>query len=318
MFPVTGHAIRLAADDIEDAASRLGCEVAALRAVMAVESRNSGYDGKGRPIILFEPHVFYRNLKGPARARAVSAGLAYPKWGTRPYAKGQDDQYARLARAAEIDAEAAYRSISVGMGQILGENCRAAGCSSAVDMFQEACESEAAQLAHMVSFIKSRGLQRALKAKDWKAFARAYNGPGQVPKYSAWLAREYAKWAKRKPARPPRNIEEPLEEVEEVADDGEFDIPAHRHATPSEPYRAPSSSYDDFAEEAPKGIIPGLKAKIAAAAAAVMGALEQSSFVNLPFFTGDYVGVILVALALAVFVYFVVVPMIREERASDE
>lgn len=38
--------------------------------------------------MLFEPHVFYRLLgKGAKRDAAVSAGLAYPKWGMKPYAR---------------------------------------------------------------------------------------------------------------------------------------------------------------------------------------------------------------------------------------
>lgn len=194
----SGAARRITSADIQDAAARLGCEYAALRAVMAVESRNSGFDAKRRPIILFEPHVFYRNLpRGGAKiAAAVAAGLAYPKWGAKPYPKSSDGNYDRLARAIEIDEEAAYRAVSIGMGQVLGENYRAAGHASAKEMFAAAMESEAAQLGHMIGFIKTNRLDDDLRLMDWAPFARGYNGPGQVPKYSAWLAREYAKWSK--------------------------------------------------------------------------------------------------------------------------
>lgn len=193
----SGAARRITDDDIRETARRLGCEEAALRAVMAVESRNSGFDARKRPVILFEPHVFWRNLRGAKRETAAAAGLAYAKWGAKPYPKGSDAQYKRLAGAIEIDEEAAFRAVSIGMGQVLGENFAAAGCASARELFAQACESEAAQLSHMAGFIKANRLAPALRAKDWRAFARGYNGPGQVDKYAAWLAREYRKWAER-------------------------------------------------------------------------------------------------------------------------
>jgi hypothetical protein len=194
----SGAARPITAREIEEAAKKLDCEIAVLRAVMAVESRNSGFDAKRRPIILYEPHVFFRNLPpGSAKQKAaVAAGLAYQRWGMRPYPKGSDAQYDRLRRAAEIDKDAAFRAISVGMGQVLGENFRIAGCDSAVEMFEEAKESEAAQLRHMLNFIRARRIDDDMREKRWESFARVYNGPGQVKKYAAWLAREYAKWSK--------------------------------------------------------------------------------------------------------------------------
>jgi hypothetical protein len=196
MTEFAGAARRITANDVAEMADEYGIELAALRAVMAVESRNSGYDAKRRPIILFEPHVLYRNLSGEQREAAVRQGLAYQRWGTRAYPKTQDGQYFRLADAIEINEEAAYKSISIGMGQVMGENFRYAGCSSAKEMFQEAMESEANQLRHMLNFIRNRGLSDELRRKDWEKFARSYNGPGQVPKYAAWLKREYDKWVR--------------------------------------------------------------------------------------------------------------------------
>jgi len=195
MTQFSGAGRRITVGDVTQAARRLGCEVAALRAVMAVESRNSGYDARRRPIILFEPHVFYRVLAEPQRRRAIRAGLAYPRWGERPYPKTSDGNYARLQQAIAIDEECAFRAISIGLGQILGENFHAAGHESAVDMFEAACESEGAQLEQMASFIEASGLNRYLADKQWTAFARGYNGPGEKRNhYDALLARAYAKW----------------------------------------------------------------------------------------------------------------------------
>jgi len=190
----TGRAQRITAGDIEDAAQRLGCEVAALRAVMAVESRNSGYDANRRPIILFEPHVFYRVLPPRKLQGAIDAGLAYKRWGTRPYPRTSDGNYARLSAAIDIDEECAFRAVSIGLGQILGENYKLAGCASAKEMFARACDSEGEQLEQMASFIEESKLTDALRNRDWRKFARVYNGPGKVDAYASDLAAAYAKW----------------------------------------------------------------------------------------------------------------------------
>lgn len=205
MTNFVGPARPITASDVADQAQFYQIELAALRAVMAVESRNSGYDAKRRPIILFEPHVLYRNLTGKQRQEAVRIGIAYKNWGQQPYPKGSDAQYVRLAEAIKINEEAAYRAVSIGMGQVLGENYKAAGCDSARQMFEQAAVSEANQLKHMIGFIIAKGLRDDLNRHDWAGFAAGYNGKGQVPKYSKWLANEYAKW-KRIVATPRQDL----------------------------------------------------------------------------------------------------------------
>lgn len=197
MTEFVGAARPIIAHDVALAANVYHIELAALRAVLAVESRNSGYDSKRRPIILFEPHIFYKELTGSQRDAAVKIGLAYPNWkGPGSYPAGLDAQYRRLAMAIKINAEAAYRSVSIGIGQVLGRNFRAAGCTSAKQMFEQAMESESNQLGHMLSFIKFNGLIDDLQRRDWRGFAAGYNGKGQVERYAGWLEREYQKWKK--------------------------------------------------------------------------------------------------------------------------
>ncbi|WP_051949253.1 N-acetylmuramidase family protein [Methylosinus sp. PW1] len=204
-----GAARRITEADIAAAARSIGCEVAALHAVMDVESRGSGYDGRGCPVILFEPHVFYRQLaKLPSSTydaclnRAVLAGLAYAHWRKGNYPGGSaleqsDGNYARLSRAIAIHEECAYRAISIGMGQVLGENFEAAGAASAVEMFAAAKESEAAQLGHMLGYIKHAQLDDDIRARNWETFARGYNGSGQVVMYADKLGAQFKKWSKR-------------------------------------------------------------------------------------------------------------------------
>lgn len=197
-----GAAKRATNAEIAQVAEDLGVGLASFRAIMAVESRNSGFDARKRPVILFEPHVFYRNLPRAPRAVAVKAGLAYAKWRRGNYPRGtalqqSDGNYARLSAAIAIHEEAAYRSISMGMGQVLGENFELIGCRSAKAMFAEAMESEANQLRHMANFIASKSLVPKINREDWSGFARVYNGSGQVAKYSAWLSEEHEKWEVR-------------------------------------------------------------------------------------------------------------------------
>lgn len=182
-LPMIGHQIGVGEDEIH--------------AILDVESRGSGFDAQGRVVILFEPHVFYKEIKDPAiRAKAVQAGLAYPKWGTLPYPR---DSWPRYLEAYELDPVAAMRSCSWGLGQIMGFNHKAAGYDQVMDMVIAFEENEATQLQGMVNFIKSEGLDKALKKHDWEAFARGYNGKDYaVHNYHGRLKNAYAKWSKIK------------------------------------------------------------------------------------------------------------------------
>lgn len=84
MTNVVGEARLIIDLDVAAAANVFKTELATPRAVMSVESRNSGFDHTRRPAILFEPHVLYRSLSGPERKEAVRLGLAYERWGHTP------------------------------------------------------------------------------------------------------------------------------------------------------------------------------------------------------------------------------------------
>jgi hypothetical protein len=193
-----GAARKIDPSEIDRIAADLGVEPAAFRAVVTVEAAGSGFDKAGRPKALFERHHFYKHLKDAPglRANAEAEGLAYPKWGTKPYPKGSDAVYEEISRACTIDEEAALLSTSWGLGQIMGSNYKLAGCKSVREMVSEACESEAGQLRQMASFIKNAGLQDELVAKNWAGFAKGYNGPQYAQnQYDQKLAAAYAKFA---------------------------------------------------------------------------------------------------------------------------
>lgn len=175
---------------LELARASIGCEMAALLAVLSVETAGSGFDRKGRPKALFEPHVFYRLLSGRALQQAVKAGLAYERWGTRPYPK---DSYPRIEQACWIDEEKALQATSWGLPQILGTNYRAAGYASATDMVLLFAADEDQHLAAMAAFVVKNGLADELRRHDWPGFARGYNGPSYAKHgYHTKLAKAYA------------------------------------------------------------------------------------------------------------------------------
>lgn len=190
-----GAAKRIEDIDLPRVGRMIGVGEDEIHAIIDVEARGSGFDRKGRPAMLFEPHVFYRELKGAERATAVRQGLAYKKW-KRNYPK---DSYPRLQAAMKINETAALRSASWGMGQIMGFNRKAAGYPSVQAMVKAFMKDEDNHLEAMVKFIKTKGLDKHLRAHDWRKFARGYNGSGYAKnRYHIKLANSYAKWSRIK------------------------------------------------------------------------------------------------------------------------
>jgi peptidoglycan hydrolase-like protein with peptidoglycan-binding domain len=181
--------------DLPDIGARIGVGEDEIHAVVDVETAGGGFDKEGRVRMLFEPHVFYRELGlGPDRDRAVAAGLAYSRWGERAYPR---DSYPRLLAAIAINEDAALRSASWGLGQIMGFNALLAGYSDARAMVTSFVNDEEHHLAAMVAFIAASGLDDELRRHDWRGFARGYNGPSYASHgYHTKLASAYAKWAR--------------------------------------------------------------------------------------------------------------------------
>lgn len=188
----TGKAKRLDDIDLPRLGARIGVGEDEMHAILDVESAGRGFDSKGRPRMLFEPHIFYKELgSGMKRTKAVKAGLAYPRW-RLGYPK---DSYPRLMEAMKIDKDAALRSASWGLGQIMGFNCVAAGYPTAEAMVEDFLDDEETHLNAMVTFIISAKLDRFLRARDWAGFAAGYNGPGFARNgYDKKLAASFHKW----------------------------------------------------------------------------------------------------------------------------
>lgn len=180
--------------DIEDAAAALRATTAKVRAVAEVESgRAGGFGADGRPIILFEPHVFSR-LTG-RRFDATHGGVSYPSWGERPYPATQTARWDQLLYAAKLDRAAAYQSASWGLFQILGANFKSCGFGT-IDAFAEAMSlTEREHLMAFVQFVISNRIDDDLREGRWADFAAVYNGPAYKKNaYDAKLAAAEKKW----------------------------------------------------------------------------------------------------------------------------
>lgn len=186
-------ASRLAIRHFEESGERLGCEVAAVRAVVKVETGGlAGFTSAGRPTILFEPHIFSKLTN--SRFDASNPDVSYPRWGDKPYPSTQALRWAQLSKAYALDGEAAVASASWGLFQIMGMNFGKCGFMSAKEFVTDMAKSEERQLVAFEAFVRSSSLVDELQRLDWEGFARVYNGTGQVTKYGRLLADAYAQF----------------------------------------------------------------------------------------------------------------------------
>lgn len=169
---------------IKDLANRLGIEPALLKSVQIVEAAGrDGFLSDGRPQILFEGHIMYKEFhkKFPDRDLAYLCKkfsmVFYPKWDKSKYFGGLGE-YKRLELAKEIDEECALKATSWGMFQIMGFNHNLCGCKDVFDFVHKMSESHEKQLELMYYFMNNSGCLKELKEKDWAGFAKKYNGPG--------------------------------------------------------------------------------------------------------------------------------------------
>lgn len=177
-----------------DVADKYNIEAAALLSVADVESAGKPFwtvNGKPRPAVRFEGHYFYQRLNDADRVKATEAGLASPKAGVVANPSSFAARYTLIANAVKINAQAAYESVSWGLGQVMGAHWQALGYSSVTDMV-EAANTVEGQVDMMVRFIEQNDLRKYLDNHDWKNFAKRYNGSGyKKNKYDTKMAEAY-------------------------------------------------------------------------------------------------------------------------------
>jgi N-acetylmuramidase len=177
--------------DYELVAAQLGCEWEAIAAVAEVESGPlGGFAADGRPIILFERHLFSRKTNSAFDVSHPSVSNRTPGG----YPTGQDARWAQLAEAYALDGEAALQSASWGRFQVLGQNYPNLGMPNAHVYVAKLARSEKDQLEAFAGYARANNLADELARKDWAGFARGYNGPSYTQfQYDQKMASAYTR-----------------------------------------------------------------------------------------------------------------------------
>jgi hypothetical protein len=188
----TGSAEPLSAAGLSRVANLLQVGPAAVWTVVAVETSGCGFLPDRRPKILFERHIFHRETSGAYDSSAPDvSNKAAGGWGS-----AGANQYVRLAKAIELNRQAALRSASWGLAQVMGFNATMVGFAEAEAMVAAMMASEDAHLLAMAHFISKSGIANALRTQKWDRFAETYNGPNyQANDYDKKLSEYYAKYS---------------------------------------------------------------------------------------------------------------------------
>jgi len=180
-------------------AQKHGISEALLSAVVKVESGaivlvDSLNNTSGFPVIRFENHVAARRAKEQGKLSEFKSRFS---WNQDVKYKGhkldgeaihvgavsnESQRRERQAvQAAEeiIGREAAYQSMSIGIGQLMGFHYKKVGEASAESMFETAKKGLDAQLSQFCAFLendKGGKMIQALKQRDLPKFVHYYNG----------------------------------------------------------------------------------------------------------------------------------------------
>ena len=194
--------ITLTEQDYEEVARELGVETAAIKAVVDIEAgkQHQGFSAPGKPLINFDLSMFRQqarrngvNLSPYTRSHSV----VFSRPDSRRYGSQQNAQHERLKAAMTIDRKSAVQGTFWGMFQIGGFNWKLCGCNSIDEFVKKMSRSERDQLELFAAFIKSIGLDSALREKNWAKFARRYNGASYASRgYHTRMANAYARHKK--------------------------------------------------------------------------------------------------------------------------
>jgi len=144
-----------------------------LKALSEVEGSGIGFsDYTGRMLVQFEPEWMKKFLgKGAGKTGLwINNGVG-----------DQTVEWKAFENACLSGKEAAMKSTSIGMMQVMGFHYKRLGFDSVEEMWNYADESEAHQLNLGILFIKTNPvLYKAVKEKDSATVAYYYNGAGYI------------------------------------------------------------------------------------------------------------------------------------------
>jgi peptidoglycan/xylan/chitin deacetylase (PgdA/CDA1 family) len=187
---------------IYEKALEIGVLPASVAAVMYVETSGEGFGEDGRMTIKFEPCTFYemwgRDHPGEFSQYFV-CDRPNDKFRASPgenFGELHGDhlrEWTAFDLARTLDEDAAMKSISMGLGQIMGFNYYAIGYSSANEMFNALSNSTRSQLDALFLALSYRDAAGKscldpLKAGDYVSFANCYNGEGRDEEYGSKIS----------------------------------------------------------------------------------------------------------------------------------
>ena len=189
---------KLTTEQIQTIAKENNIPYTALRAVIEVECKGSGFNSDNTPVILFERHIFRRQLIANGQKALADRlvkerpDLCYTSMGA--YGK-YSQQHDRMAQASKYDRTSALESASWGIGQVMGFHWKSLGYPSLQSFVNSMYRDEVSQLDAMIRFLKVNNLDCHLRTLNWAAFAKGYNGASYaVNKYDVKLAAAYNKF----------------------------------------------------------------------------------------------------------------------------
>jgi hypothetical protein len=180
---------------------------AVMMAILDVES-GAAFGPGGRMVIRFEAHIFKNELRNDALFGEHFRIAESRPWEQPAYFRNgsewfsihanQESEWAALGVAQRLNETAALRSISMGRPQIMGFNHGRVGYPSVKAMFAAFADRSSGEAAQIIAFLNymltDAALVRAIKERNWRAIAAAYNGVGGVDVYAPRLE---AAWRKR-------------------------------------------------------------------------------------------------------------------------
>ncbi|GAA5113387.1 N-acetylmuramidase family protein [Orbus sasakiae] len=165
---------------LKESALLLGVDYSLLLTITKVEAGSKGFIAPNKPIVLFERHVFYKQLKKQG-FNVDELSNQYPLLINKTpggYQGGLRENY-RLEMAKQINEGCAIESTSFGLFQIMGFHWQTLGYQSAQDFENQMSENELKQTEAFIRFISLKTNSKmivALQEHDYATFARLYNG----------------------------------------------------------------------------------------------------------------------------------------------
>lgn len=193
---------------LEVLSKELGFDPSIAVAVLCVESNGTGFAVDGRMIIRFENHIFYDQW-GKSNPVTFAKYFSYDsskRWLNHKYrtqesnawitlhsgSNTQDKEWDAITFASTLSDDAAFKSASYGLAQIMGFNYKQAGYSSGKEMFEDFKIGIREQVISFFEFVRGgRNMLTALKKNDWSGFASEYNGSGKAASYGALISEYY-------------------------------------------------------------------------------------------------------------------------------